>query len=224
MNLFLLENSHTGELLKELGDKFKLASENLEETAKAYEQTKTEYEELERELEDLNGRMDALREQTQENALRKQQLEGQINVLNEQILAGVQNEEHYNTRLAAIEEELSRRLKERTELEKERAEIRSSLKTVREKLGEQEEQLTQVQENIRQCTEAVEDGKNEIIEILNARATTKGKVQRFDTMMEQADIRKAEISQRILRLKSEEEEQHTILRKVRAEHDSITKL
>ena len=224
VNLFLLENSHTGELLKELGDKFKLASENLEETAKAYEQTKTEYEELERELEDLNGRMDALREQTQENALRKQQLEGQINVLNEQILAGVQNEEHYNTRLAAIEEELSRRLKERTELEKERAEIRSSLKTVREKLGEQEEQLTQVQENIRQCTEAVEDGKNEIIEILNARATTKGKVQRFDTMMEQADIRKAEISQRILRLKSEEEEQQTILRKVRAEHDSITKL
>lgn len=53
----------------------------------------------------------------------------------------------------------------------------------------------------------MEDGKNEIIEILNSRANTKGKAQRFDAMMEQADIRKAEISQRILRLKSEEEEQ-----------------
>ena len=31
--------------------------------------------------------------ESQEQALRKQQLEGQINVLNEQILAGVQNEE-----------------------------------------------------------------------------------------------------------------------------------
>ena len=51
---------------------------------------------------------------------------------------------------------------------------------------------------------AVEDGKNEIIEILNSRATTKGKAQRFDAMMEQLDIRKAEVSQRILRLKSEE--------------------
>ena len=224
VNLFLLEHSHTGVLLKELGDKFRLASENLEKTTKAYEQTKTEYETLESELEELNGRMDTLREQTQENALKKQQLEGQINVLNEQILAGVQNEEHYKTRLAAIEEELSRRIKERTELEEERAEIRAALKEVREKLGEQEEQLEQVQENIRQCTDAVEEGKNEIIEILNARATTKGKVQRFDTMMEQADIRKAEISQRILRLKSEEEEQQTVLRKAQAEYESITKL
>ena len=224
VNLFLLEHSHTGVLLKELGDKFRLASENLEETTKAYEQTKTEYETLESELEELNGRMDTLREQTQENALKKQQLEGQINVLNEQILAGVQNEEHYKTRLAAIEEELSRRIKERTELEEERAEIRAALKEVREKLGEQEKQLEQVQENIRQCTDAVEEGKNEIIEILNARATTKGKVQRFDTMMEQADIRKAEISQRILRLKSEEEEQQTVLRKAQAEYESITKL
>ena len=41
-------------------------------------------------------------------------------------------------------------------------------------------------------------------------------------MMEQADIRKAEISQRILRLKSEEEEQQTILRKAQEQYDSIT--
>ena len=68
----------------------------------------------------------------------------------------------------------------------------------------------------------MEDGKNEIIEILNSRANTKGKAQRFDAMMEQADIRKAEISQRILRLKSEEEEQQTILRKAQEQYDSIT--
>ena len=61
------------------------------------------------------------------------------------------------------------------------------------------------------CTLEVENGKNEIIEILNSRANVKGKAQRFDAMMEQAEIRKAEISQRILRLKSEEEEQQTIL-------------
>lgn len=68
----------------------------------------------------------------------------------------------------------------------------------------------------------MEDGKNEIIEILNSRANTKGKAQRFDAMMEQADIRKAEISQRILRLKSEEEEQQTILSKAQKQYDEIT--
>ena len=38
-------------------------------------------------------------------------------------------------------------------------------------------------------------------------------------MMEQADIRKAEISQRILRLKSEEEEQQTILSKAQKQYE-----
>ena len=72
------------------------------------------------------------------------------------------------------------------------------------------------------CTLEVENGKNEIIEILNSRANVKGKAQRFDAMMEQAEIRKAEISQRILRLKSEEEEQQTILTTARKQYDEIT--
>ena len=43
-----------------------------------------------------------------------------------------------------------------------------------------------------------------------------------DALMEQAEIRKAEISQRILRLKSEEEEQQTILTTARKQYDEIT--
>ena len=222
VNMFLLEYSSTAESLKELGEKHRLAQENLEDTQKEYEQTRVEYDRLEQELEELNTRMDALRMESQEQALHKQQLEGQINVLNEQILAGVQNEDHYRGRLKTIEEELAVREASRKELEEEKSDLYSQLKEVRSRLKDEEEKLNTAQENIRTCTQAVEEGKNEIIEILNSRANTKGKAQRFDAMMEQADIRKAEISQRILRLKSEEEEQQTILRKAQEQYDSIT--
>ena len=222
VNMFLLEYSSTAESLKELGEKHRLAQENLEDTQKEYEQTRVEYDKLEQELEELNTRMDALRMESQEQALHKQQLEGQINVLNEQILAGVQNEDHYRSRLKTIEEELAVREASRKELEEEKSDLYSQLKEVRSRLKDEEEKLNTAQENIRTCTQAVEEGKNEIIEILNSRANTKGKAQRFDAMMEQADIRKAEISQRILRLKSEEEEQQTILRKAQEQYDSIT--
>ena len=222
VNMFLLEYSSTAESLKELGEKHRLAQENLEDTQKEYEQTRVEYDRLEQELEELNTRMDALRMESQEQALHKQQLEGQINVLNEQILAGVQNEDHYRGRLKTIEEELAAREASRKELEEEKSDLYSQLKEVRSRLKDEEEKLNTAQENIRTCTQAVEEGKNEIIEILNSRANTKGKAQRFDAMMEQADIRKAEISQRILRLKSEEEEQQTILRKAQEQYDSIT--
>ena len=70
----------------------------------------------------------------------------------------------------------------------------------------------------------MEDGKNEIIEILNTRATTKGKAQRFDTMMEQIGIRKAELSQKILKLKSEEEEQSGAMKRAAAKYEAITAL
>ena len=63
-------------------------AEELEENQKAYEQTKVEYDRLEEELEQLNSQMDQLREETQNKAIRRQQLDGEIKVLREQILSG----------------------------------------------------------------------------------------------------------------------------------------
>jgi len=65
----------------------------LEENQKAYEQTKVEYDRLEEELEQLNSQMDQLREETQNKAIRRQQLDGETKVLREQILSGVQSED-----------------------------------------------------------------------------------------------------------------------------------
>ena len=114
--------------------------------------------------------MDALRISGQEQAIRKQQLEGQINVLNEQILAGAQNEEHYKGRIQTIEAELSVRTDSKKKLEEEKTDIYAQLKAVRKKLSEEEEKLRTAQENMEACTLEVENGKNEIIEILNSRA------------------------------------------------------
>lgn len=68
-----------------------------------------EYDRLEEELEQLNRQMEEMRESTQNKAIRRQQLDGEIKVLKEQILAGIQNEEHYKSRLDTIETELAQR-------------------------------------------------------------------------------------------------------------------
>ena len=104
VNSFLLENEETSRELKELDTKNTRAAEELEENQKAYEQTKVEYDRLEEELEQLNSQMDQLREETQNKAIRRQQLDGETKVLREQILSGVQSEEHYKSRLQSIEE------------------------------------------------------------------------------------------------------------------------
>ena len=224
VNLFLAENEHTESLLKELEEKTKTAEHQLQETGGAYEKTKEEYDRLEKELEELEEKMESLREETQGKALQKQQLEGQINVLNEQLSAGEQNREHYESRLLSIAEELSKKEEAKKEQQEEGELLKEKTSEMKKKMKKKEEALSNVQENIRECSAAVEDGKNEIIEILNTRATTKGKAQRFDTMMEQIGIRKAELSQKILKLKSEEEEQSGAMKRAAAKYEAITAL
>ncbi len=224
VNLFLAENEHTEDLLKELEEKTKTAERQLQETGGAYEKTKEEYDRLEKELESLEEKMESLREETQGKALQKQQMEGQINVLNEQLLAGEQNREHYESRLFAIAEELSKKEEAKKEQQEEGALLKEKTSEMKKQMKKKEEALSNIQENIRECSAAVEDGKNEIIEILNTRATTKGKAQRFDTMMEQIGIRKAELSQKILKLKSEEEEQSGAMKRASAKYEAITAL
>ena len=222
VNLFLLDHQRTGELLKELEEKLEQAQRELNEAQAAYDQTKIEYDRLEQELEDLNHRLDALKEEQQQNALLKQQYEGQVQVLEEQISSGKQNSEHYQNRLTALGEDLDRRTQEKEKLAEDKLELQSRLKEIRASLSKETEALENIVSNVEECTQAVEDGKNEIIEILNSRATTKGKVQRFDAMLEQLNIRKAEISQRILRLKSEEEVLEKERLNAQKQYDAVT--
>ena len=51
--------------------------------------------------------------------------------------------------------------------------------------------LTELQEKIAQITGSVDEKKNHIMEILNNRASTKAQIQKFDTMMEQIQVRKS---------------------------------
>ncbi|MCD7868685.1 MAG: chromosome segregation protein SMC, partial [Clostridiales bacterium] len=222
VNLFLLENNSREKVLEELGLKSETAGRELLETTRAYEKTKEEYDRLEKSLEELNEKTEALRAESQEKVLGKQQLEGQIGVLEEQIASVRQSEEHYSHRLTAIEEDTKKKEKDRTAFEEERNQYRGSLRKIREKTDQAEKNLARIQENVQQSSEAVEDGKNEIIELLNARSTTKGEARRSDTLMEQMEIRGAEISRRLLQLKTEEEQQRVSMEKARASLQEMT--
>ena len=221
INMFLLEYEHTGNLIHELEEKTRIAENQLKEAQDAHSRTKDER--LEKILEELNERMEALREESRDRAIRKQQLSGEINVLHEQILAGEQNDSHYRSRLLAVQEDTEKKSADQEALEEQKADLQANLREIDRKLADEQKKMDNIQSSIEECTQAVEDGKNEIIEILNSRANTKGKAQRFDAMKEQLDIRKAGISQRILSLKTQEEEQQSAIDQAQREYDTITK-
>ncbi len=222
VNLFLLEHERSTKILKELDEKLTTAKQELAETRTAYDKTKEEYDHLEQELTELNDQMEKDREQSQQQALQKQQLSGQMDVMREQILSEERNSDHYKERLVSIEEDLAKHEKTKEEFRKERESLKHLVENGQKDLESKEIELARLQETIAQCTKAVEEGQGEIMEILNARATAKGQAERFDTLMEQIDIRKAEISQKILHLKGEESLQNQRMEEAKRVYQEVT--
>lgn len=212
VNMFLVETAHIREQQKEVEDSCRAAQGELEQTQMAFEQTKAEYEEIEKSLEALDQKIQESREQAGQNALKKQQLENNIQILKEQIWAAQLSGQHYQERVTSITQDLERKEEEiKSHLEEEER-LKEQIDQISRKQESEKEKLRILHQEMEDCSRTIEEGKNEIIEILNKRASTKGKMQRYDAMLEQISIRKAALSQRILKLKSEESEQEEIIR------------
>lgn len=222
VQMFLAETEHVRIQLEELSEKSRLAKAHLQETSEQSEQAKREYEALEERIGELDRQIGEAREQAQENALRSQQLEGQENLLDEQIRTAKENDTRSQERLLTLEKELKEKAEALEGCVAEKKQIRGSLEEIQSQNKEKEDKIKDLDKTIRACEREIEDGKNEIIEILNRRANTKGKMQRYDTMMEQIEIRKSALHQKALRIKSEETELSGAAEEIRGAHARVT--
>ena len=87
VNMFLLEMERIETQTKEVEEKFKIADTQLKEDNEAYENIKAEYEKKEQDMEEMDAKITEIREELSNTNVMKGKLEGQINVLNEQIKA-----------------------------------------------------------------------------------------------------------------------------------------
>ena len=222
VNMFLLEMEESRTELAALEEKLAISERDLKENNQKYEKIRTEYDRLEEKITHLDGQIEGERAKNSENQLKRQQLAGQMDVLREQIRSVETSRKNQLERLEIIEKELEERKKE---LENSRQEF-TDLKEERKKAQEEEEDTSvendAIEASISHLNREIEGDKNEIIRILNQRASTKGKIQRYDTMMEQNQIRRAEVSQKLLRLRSEENEQEDSLKELQEKYETVS--
>lgn len=207
VNMFLLETERVQGALTELEQKISDTDRELKETTGQYENIKKEHARIEEELEELNQRLDETKEAASRAGLGRQQLEGQIEVLKEQINSVRQGGEQLEGRLKNIAADVKERQETREKLAAEQAELAKQLEAATAISGEADARLQELRKQIEAENTAAEISKNTIISLLNERASTKGRLQRYDAMQEQAQIRRTELNQKLLLAKSSEEEQ-----------------
>ena len=222
VNMFLMESERISGELSKIEENLKNAQTNLEQSRSRYEGSKQEYERIETKIEQIAGEIETLKEQAGTAHLEKQQMEGQIGVLKEQINTDRMNDEHLQNRIGAIEKEIREREASRSEYAEDKARMDEQLQEAGQVRTEAEAALLEVQQQIAQITALIDQGKSEVIELLNQRASTKGKLQRYDTMTEQIQIRRAELNQRLLRNRSHKTEQDSLIHSFQEELDQVT--
>ena len=207
VNMFLLETDRLSEQLLALTEKAETAQVNLNETTQEYEKIKREHSRIEEELEELNSSLDRAKEAASQNDLSRQQMEGQIELLKEQIKSVRSGEEQKQGRLSLIGADILERREMRKRFTEEQKQLDAQLKQVSSVSLAAGEKLRKIRSQIDELNREAEESKNAIISLLNERASTKGRLQRYDAMQEQAQLRKSELTQKLLEARSSEETQ-----------------
>ena len=214
INVFLLENARLRTQLQAVEEKYGIASSELSDTTEKYEAIKEEYQRVQEELESLEALIEQARSTVTDAGLMRGKLEGEINVLKEQINSAKGSEAHLNNRRNALQEEIAAKEKDKEDILTDKTTSDEQMQEITDAAQEVKSKLEEIQRSIAQLNSAIETGKNTIIGELNQRATIKSKMGRFDTMMEQVNIRKAELNSRLLRAKSDEAAREEAIKKL----------
>ena len=222
VNMFLVENKNQKEQLEEAGKNLLIATESLAESKNNYERAKEEYENIQKKLEQLDAEIDEARAKITDTSVKKEKLEGQIGILNEKINAASSNDAHFKTRIKDEQDKIAEKNREKENYLKEKAEIDKEAEELFLSKDSARKELDKVLTEIAEINEQIEDCKSKIIDTLNMRATIKSKLSSLDTMKEQVNIRKAELTGKLVRARSDESRQEETIKKLRDEFDRIT--
>ena len=204
VNLFLLDIERIKEERAKTEASFKIADEELRQTAEDFEKVKGEYEKTELALEQIEAEIEKDREKLNETALQKGKRQGEINVLKEQIKSDEQSDGHYKSRKEEIEKEKQEKLIQKQEFEKEQEHLGRQLGEAASRCQLAKEQKDKLKEAIERYNGAIEESQKELLSLLNQKASLQAKQEKFNAMAEQVNIRKAQLTKRLLEQRSQE--------------------
>ena len=163
-----------------------------------YEAAQKQQEELERQAEEARNGISACQSSGQEN-------EAQIRVLHEQINTEQLRKEHAKERIAALLDGKKAREVEQQELEKKRQELNRQVYDAEAKSSTTRQEIETVSARVSSLQKSIREDQEQVIRLLNQKSALSAETQKYQTMLEQYRIQKAQLNQKLLQSKEEEE-------------------
>lgn len=221
INSFLSETASLKEQLKELEDKIFIADNELINARQEYEKSKLRYEKVEEELASVSAEIEQIKNSTSQNVLLREKLEGEIKLLKEQINSATLQDESFNQRIEAIRVHIEEKNAEAAKHNEERKALNEKLAEAQKRQTEAMAKYEATANGIREKLAQIEENKNSIIDLLNEKSSVKERLQRYNVMSEQVNIKKSEINRRLIQYKSDEAVKQEYIDGFRNEFDAV---
>ena len=223
VNMFLLDDRRIRTQLQEVEKKLEISDGDIAQANERLNGAKSEYETAERELDRLSQEVEEKQNQIHQAEIVRQQLESQIELLQEQIRSAKGKDEYYATRAKSLDADIADRRLQKEQEEKNRLTLQKEREEAEQAEQEQRQAQEALAEEVQSLEQQISDGQSNMIEILNQRSGTQAKLQRYDTMTEQIQIRSAQLAGQLLTAKGEEEELERGRAAMQAEYEAVVR-
>lgn len=221
VNLFLMEAESLKRSINETSDKLAIVENDAAATQEEFERIKTVYDEKEAEISETSNRIDELSSLHSQAEINKNKLIGHIELLKEQIKTANLSDEHLAQRIAAINEQISERDEEKAALIKQKFSMDDEIDSVSARRDAADSAVASLNGEISSVSADIDNKKNSIFENLNQKGIIRTNIQRYETMLEQIGIRRAELNSRLIGYKTDESQFDDSLGESQKELDRI---
>ncbi|MCR5789052.1 MAG: chromosome segregation protein SMC [Lachnospiraceae bacterium] len=206
INIFLLDTERTKKQLNEYGEKLETAAQALSEAKDSDEKSRQEFDTLNQTLQELETAIEQKLKALSESGRLKEKLEGEIKLSHERIHSAQKSiEEHQNQKDTLLgRRELQEGEKKR--LTEKSGTLQQELLKLKEEDAGRKAELSAIQKQIEELNNSISANNAEVMNLVKNRALVKEDIGRFDTMLEQMKLRRADVQSQLIRTKSEEAE------------------
>ena len=227
INSFLIEVDKLREKIDKSKKDLEITEADTEKLREEFDFTKAEYERLEETLEALNVKIQECQNVINEKKLENEHADGEIRVINEKISSEGSITAEINSQIERIKSRVD-------DLEKEKEGFVNRKKLADAELSDKSKlfedlkaSVNKAEEEEKAVADKIETAKSDIIEFINEGGNLKEKIARYDTMLENINLRKAELKSRYLADKSEESqakaEKETLEQELASVNESLEK-
>ena len=220
-NMYLMSFYQLKKDSADIDDKIDIVSAQLKDSRENFEKIKSAYAEMEALMEQYDQKIAEDQEVCNQQALEKQRLEGTRNVFVSKLEGIAGKEEQFDMLIEDAQKSLGEKQQLLEDNKKELETLEEELKHLEQHKNSSEEELHAMSGMVTSLRERIDSQNSDIIEFLNETANIKGRMQRYETMQEQTQIRQSELDQKLIALQSEESSEGELVEAFKKEAQGV---